>query len=316
MFPRNICRPFFRSFPVPGSFRQLQGVWPIAYATSYYLGTLTVFALANLDLARKLFLALAPVSVAVWLLLQWQAQPTARPLWLWLWVTLHHPRPPNFLLLLYSTSLFSFLRPLSYTHSYHTSLLIRALVAFDKAPHFFFSLFYSLFPYHTRYISYDRSNKMHSSSGLVALAAFLSTASAATFGFNYGSTFADQSAKVESDFAAEFAAAKKLPGVNGAFTSARLYTMIVSGDCINFRMNELTLSSKRVPPIRSSRLFLQPSIQTLASSSASGLLATHPASRPRLQLSRRPCSNTLSWLPSLMVSLWAAKISTVPLRLV
>lgn len=70
---------------------------------------------------------------------------------------------------------------------------------------------------------------MHASSGIIALAAFLASAQAATFGFNYGAQFTDDSAKQESDFASEFAAAKKLAGTKGAFSSARLYTMIQHG---------------------------------------------------------------------------------------
>jgi len=68
------------------------------------------------------------------------------------------------------------------------------------------------------------------SSGLIALAASLSAASAAVLqGFNYGSTQTDGSVKVQSDFQAEFSTAKGLVGTNGAFTSARLYTMIQGG---------------------------------------------------------------------------------------
>lgn len=69
---------------------------------------------------------------------------------------------------------------------------------------------------------------MHSLS-LIALAASFSTSFAASLqGFNYGSTFTDGSAKSERDFQTEFAAAKGLANTNGGFTSARLYTMIVS----------------------------------------------------------------------------------------
>lgn len=68
---------------------------------------------------------------------------------------------------------------------------------------------------------------MHSSTAL-AFAASLSTALAAQQGFNYASTFSNNVAKQESDFATEFNNAKNLAGTNKGFTSARLYTMIVS----------------------------------------------------------------------------------------
>lgn len=64
-------------------------------------------------------------------------------------------------------------------------------------------------------------------SNLIALAASLSLTNAVSQGFNYGSTFTDGSIKQESDFEAEFKAAQALPGTNGGFTSARLYTTIV-----------------------------------------------------------------------------------------
>ncbi|MCJ1399581.1 hypothetical protein MMC11_002783 [Xylographa trunciseda] len=63
-------------------------------------------------------------------------------------------------------------------------------------------------------------------SGLFALAASLATTSAAALqGFNYGSTFTDGSAKMESDYQTDFTTAQNLVGTSG-FTSARLYTMI------------------------------------------------------------------------------------------
>lgn len=67
------------------------------------------------------------------------------------------------------------------------------------------------------------------SSTLAALAATLTPALAAYQGFNYGATFTNGAAKAQSDFEAEFKAAQALPGTNGAFTSARLYTMIQHG---------------------------------------------------------------------------------------
>ncbi|SPN97548.1 related to glucan 1,3-beta-glucosidase [Cephalotrichum gorgonifer] len=62
--------------------------------------------------------------------------------------------------------------------------------------------------------------------GSLALAAAVSTASAAFQGFNYGNTFTNGQAKVQSDFEAEFKTAQGLKGTNGAFKSARLYTMV------------------------------------------------------------------------------------------
>lgn len=66
-------------------------------------------------------------------------------------------------------------------------------------------------------------------SSLFALAASLATTSAAALqGFNYGTTFTDGSAKMESDYQSEFTTAQNLVGTSG-FTSARLYTMIQAG---------------------------------------------------------------------------------------
>lgn len=66
------------------------------------------------------------------------------------------------------------------------------------------------------------------SSKLFALAAAVSTASAAAFqGFNYGATFGDGTLKVYADYEAHFKAAQGLEGTDGKFNSARLYTMIV-----------------------------------------------------------------------------------------
>jgi len=69
---------------------------------------------------------------------------------------------------------------------------------------------------------------MHSATRLTALAASFSSALAVYQGFNYGSTFTTGAAKVQSDFEAEFKTAQGLVGTDGAFTSARLYTMVVS----------------------------------------------------------------------------------------
>ena len=54
------------------------------------------------------------------------------------------------------------------------------------------------------------------------------TARAAFQGFNYGNVFTDGQLKAQSDFEAEFKTAQGLQRTNGAFNSARLYTMIVS----------------------------------------------------------------------------------------
>ncbi|KAL5419134.1 hypothetical protein PMIN06_005365 [Paraphaeosphaeria minitans] len=70
---------------------------------------------------------------------------------------------------------------------------------------------------------------MRFSSTLITAAALLSSAEAAYKGFNYGAFFGNNQAKVYNDFRYEFEAAKALPGTNGQFTSARLYTMIQHG---------------------------------------------------------------------------------------
>lgn len=62
---------------------------------------------------------------------------------------------------------------------------------------------------------------------LLAFALSLATSEAAYKGFNYGATKSDGSVKSQSDFESEFSTAKNLVGTSG-FTSARLYTMIVS----------------------------------------------------------------------------------------
>ncbi|TEA20784.1 putative glucan endo-1,3-beta-glucosidase eglC [Colletotrichum sidae] len=63
---------------------------------------------------------------------------------------------------------------------------------------------------------------------LTALLCAASTASAFQ-GFNYGSTFTDGRVKTQTDFESEFKTAASLEGTNGAFTSARLYTMVQGG---------------------------------------------------------------------------------------
>lgn len=66
------------------------------------------------------------------------------------------------------------------------------------------------------------------SKSLVALSAALSAANAAFQGFNYGAAFTNGAVKTQADFESEFEAAQNLDGTNGAFNSARLYTMVVS----------------------------------------------------------------------------------------
>ena len=59
--------------------------------------------------------------------------------------------------------------------------------------------------------------------GVLALA----TTASAIKGFNYGSTFTTGAAKTQKDFEDEFTTAANLEGTSD-FTSARLYTMVVS----------------------------------------------------------------------------------------
>lgn len=64
---------------------------------------------------------------------------------------------------------------------------------------------------------------------LVALAPTFSSTLAAFQGFNYGAAFRSGAVKQQSDFHAEFTAARRLLDAPGdGFTSARLYTTIVS----------------------------------------------------------------------------------------
>lgn len=64
---------------------------------------------------------------------------------------------------------------------------------------------------------------------LLTLVVSISTASAQIRGFNYGATSRTGAAMTQSDFESDFAAAKGLAGTSGAFSSARLYTMIQAG---------------------------------------------------------------------------------------
>lgn len=68
---------------------------------------------------------------------------------------------------------------------------------------------------------------MHSS--IIALAASIAVVTAQSRGFNYGAVTRTGAVKNEADFTAEFNAAQALPGTNGGFSSARLYTMIQAG---------------------------------------------------------------------------------------
>ncbi|KAF2742916.1 glycoside hydrolase family 17 protein [Sporormia fimetaria CBS 119925] len=65
-------------------------------------------------------------------------------------------------------------------------------------------------------------------SSLLASAAVLTSVEAQNGykGFNYGAFFNNQVPKKQVDFEYEFRAARQLPGTNGQFTSARLYSMV------------------------------------------------------------------------------------------
>jgi glucan endo-1,3-beta-D-glucosidase len=64
---------------------------------------------------------------------------------------------------------------------------------------------------------------------LAVLSAALSSATATHLGFNYGAFFPDNSPKTQKDFEDEFNTARGLSNAPpGGFTSARLYTMVVS----------------------------------------------------------------------------------------
>ncbi|KAH7411675.1 glycoside hydrolase superfamily [Phaeosphaeria sp. MPI-PUGE-AT-0046c] len=73
---------------------------------------------------------------------------------------------------------------------------------------------------------------MRFSASVVAAAGLFTSTNAAIKGFNYGSTFNNNQAKVVADYEYEFNAAKNLPGTSG-WTSARLYTMIQAGTTNN-----------------------------------------------------------------------------------
>ena len=69
---------------------------------------------------------------------------------------------------------------------------------------------------------------MHSSAFFALAATLAATVAAVPQGFNYASTNSDGSGKTYDNFKTEFQNAKGLAGTDSAFTSARLYTTIVS----------------------------------------------------------------------------------------
>ncbi|CRK44224.1 hypothetical protein BN1723_000910, partial [Verticillium longisporum] len=70
---------------------------------------------------------------------------------------------------------------------------------------------------------------MRSFTSGAALLAAVQSAQAAFQGFNYGNVFTDGRPKSLQDFTDEFETAQNLEGTNGAFNSARLYTMVQAG---------------------------------------------------------------------------------------
>jgi len=96
-------------------------------------------------------------------------------------------------------------------------------------------------------------------SSLIAVAASLSAASAVYQGFNYGATKSDGSFMFQADYEAKFKNAQQLVGTSG-FSSARLYTMIVSNQpCQSGRDTMLIPCSKEEAlPTSQLPLFLPP----------------------------------------------------------
>ena len=84
-------------------------------------------------------------------------------------------------------------------------------------------------------------------SSLIAVAASLSAVSAVYQGFNYGATKSDGSFMFQADYEAKFKNAQQLVGTSG-FSSARLYTMIVSSYSNAQRAVTLTTDSKEEAP--------------------------------------------------------------------
>merc|ERR1712225_141608 len=112
-------------------------------------------------------------------------------------------------------------RPLSLVSSNNHLLCFCLDLSLSRTPH-------SLLPYLTFFAVY-LLNLLIMHASLIALAASLSVASAVTRGFNYGAVTREGAMKNEAAFTAEFNAAKGLANTDGAFSSARLYTMIQSG---------------------------------------------------------------------------------------
>lgn len=168
-----------------------------------------------------------------------------------------------------------------------------------------------IFEYCTTTSNTPFSITMPSTGTVLSLATALSVAKAASQGFNYGATFTDSTIKQESDFEAEFKAAAELPGTDGAFTSGRLFTMIVSlilSPCMLRRIGRIMMypvfcsnsvtyarlpgNSKAIPTMIPSRPSQPPSRRAPASSSVSGHpLVTQPLAT-RLRLSRRLSTST------------------------
>lgn len=145
---------------------------------------------------------------------------------------------------------------------------------------------------------------MHTSH-LLALALSVATSNAVYQGFNYGSTQSDGSYKEQSDFQDDFKTAKSLVGTSG-FTSARLYTMLVSllniiiiiiiqGFVVDYTYD---LFSKVVPPIQLLP-FLPLSLKTPPFSSVYGPPVAMLASRASWLLWQPPSNSTALHSPSL-----------------
>lgn len=156
---------------------------------------------------------------------------------------------------------------------------------------------------------------MHGSAAFLALAA--SPAMAAYVGFNYGSTFTTGAAKVQSDFETEFTTAQGLISAPQVFSSARLYTMIVSPrrsvDLSHAGVSGLTNShsSKAAPQTHPSRPSQPPSAPRQPFSSACGALLEMPILQTSSPPSSRQSPPTVpASLAKLLVYLLARRTST------
>lgn len=78
---------------------------------------------------------------------------------------------------------------------------------------------------------------MRSSTSIAALAGLSAVSAQAIQGFNYGASNSDGSIKDQQRYQDEFKVAKSLVGTCG-WTSARLYTSIVSLPCSPRHMND------------------------------------------------------------------------------